>query len=212
MITITDVLEFIGTFAAAISGIRLAANKRFDWFGAYAVGVATAVGGGTLRDIQIGVTPFWMTSPVYLIASALAFLWVLFFRETLNRWAQTFFLFDAIGLALFTVVGIDKSLANGYPFWVAIAMGCVTGAAGGIVRDILINEIPLIFRKEFYAMSSICGGIIYWQSSIHGLPAPYLQILTGASVFIIRLLGAHYHIRLPIMHETEEEPPKGKVA
>ncbi|MGI6219706.1 MAG: trimeric intracellular cation channel family protein [Bacteroidaceae bacterium] len=208
MITITSVLEFIGTFAAAISGIRLASNKRFDWFGAYVVGVATAIGGGTLRDIQLDVTPFWMTSPIYLIASALAFLWVLLFRETLNRWAQTFFLFDAIGLALFTVVGIDKSLANGYPFWVAITMGCVTGAAGGVIRDILINEIPLIFRKDFYAMSSICGGIIYWQSYIHGLSAPYLQILTGTSVFLIRLLGAHFQIGLPIMHETEEEHPE----
>ena len=209
MITISVILEFIGTFAAAISGIRLASNKHFDWFGAYVVGVATAIGGGTLRDIQLDLTPFWMTSPIYLIASALAFLWVHFFRNTLNRWAQTFFLFDAIGLALFTVVGIDKSLAAGYPYWVAIAMGCVTGAAGGVVRDILINEIPLIFRKDFYAMSSICGGIIYWQLSTHGLVgAPYLQIITGSSVFLIRLLGAHYQFRLPTMREMEEEQPE----
>lgn len=208
MISITNILEFIGTFAAAISGIRLASNKQFDWFGAYVVGVATAIGGGTLRDIQLDLTPFWMTSPSYLIASGLAFLWVLLFRQTLNRWAQTFFLFDAIGLALFTVVGIDKSLACGYPFWVAITMGCVTGAAGGVIRDTLINEIPLIFRKEFYAMSSICGGIIYWILYTCGLGSPYLQIIAGSMVFLIRLLGAHYRVGLPIMPDPDENPAK----
>jgi uncharacterized membrane protein YeiH len=136
MPTFVQVIEFIGTFAFAISGIRLASAKQFDWFGAYVVGLATAIGGGTIRDVLLDVTPFWMTDPVYLICSALALLWVIFFGKLLIHLHNTFFLFDSIGLALFTVVGVGKSLALGYPFWVAIIMGTMTGAAGGVIRDI----------------------------------------------------------------------------
>lgn len=102
--TFIQILEFIGTFAFAISGIRLASAKQFDWFGAYVAGVAVAIGGGTIRDVLLDVTPFWMTNPIYLICSALALLWVIFFRKHLIHMHNTFFIFDSIGLALFTVV------------------------------------------------------------------------------------------------------------
>ena len=120
MPTFVQILDFIGTFAFAISGIRLASAKRFDWFGAYVVGLATAIGGGTIRDVLLDVTPAWMTNPIYLICTALALLWVIFFGRSLIRLNNTFFIFDTVGLALFTVVGVGKSLALGYPFWVAI--------------------------------------------------------------------------------------------
>jgi uncharacterized membrane protein YeiH len=125
MPTFVQVIEFIGTFAFAISGIRLASAKQFDWFGAYVVGLATAIGGGTIRDVLLDVTPFWMTDPVYLICSALALLWVIFFGKLLIHLHNTFFLFDSIGLALFTVVGVGKTLALailfGWPLlWVAL--------------------------------------------------------------------------------------------
>ena len=152
MPTFVQILDFIGTFAFAISGIRLASAKRFDWFGAYVVGLATAIGGGTIRDVLLDVTPAWMTNPIYLICTALALLWVIFFGRSLIRLNNTFFIFDTVGLALFTVVGVGKSLALGYPFWVAIIMGSITGAAGGVIRDVFINEIPLIFRKEIYCI------------------------------------------------------------
>ena len=105
MPTFVQILDFIGTFAFAISGIRLASAKRFDWFGAYVVGLATAIGGGTIRDVLLDVTPGWMTDPIYLICTGLALLWVICFGRWLIRLNNTFFIFDTIGLALFTVVG-----------------------------------------------------------------------------------------------------------
>ena len=132
MPTFVQILDFIGTFAFAISGIRLASAKRFDWFGAYVVGFVTAIGGGTIRDLLLDVTPGWMTDPIYLICTGLALLWVILFGKHLIHLHNTFFIFDSIGLALFTVVGVGKSIALGYPFWVAIIMGSITGAAGGV--------------------------------------------------------------------------------
>ncbi|GLL56830.1 hypothetical protein KUBF_44940 [Bacteroides finegoldii] len=149
MLTFVQILDFIGTFAFAISGIRLASAKRFDWFGAYVVGLATAIGGGTIRDVLLDVTPGWMTNPIYLICTGLALLWVICFGRWLIRLNNTFFIFDTIGLALFTVVGVGKSIALGYPFWVAIIMGSITGAAGGVIRDVFINEIPSSSEKKF---------------------------------------------------------------
>ena len=141
MPTFVQILDFIGTFAFAISGIRLASAKRFDWFGAYVVGLATAIGGGTIRDVLLDITPGWMTDPVYLICTGMALLWVIFFGKHLIHLHNTFFIFDSVGLALFTVVGVGKSIALGYPFWVAIIMGSITGAAGGVIRDVFINGL-----------------------------------------------------------------------
>ena len=158
-ITFLQIIDFIGTFAFAISGIRLASAKRFDWFGAYVVGAATAIGGGTLRDVMLDVPVFWMHDGIYLSCTALALLWVILFRRFLVHMHNTFFIFDAIGLALFTIVGIQKTIDCGLPIWVAVVMGTMTGAAGGVIRDVLINEEPLIFRKEIYAMACVVGGV-----------------------------------------------------
>ena len=148
MIDFITFCDYTGTFAFAISGIRLASAKQFDWFGAYVVGVVTAVGGGTIRDILLNAVPFWMEQASYLIISALALLFVIIFRKYVISLNNTFFIFDAIGLGLFGVVGIEKALTFGFPMWVAIVMGTITGAFGGMIRDILINEVPLIFRKD----------------------------------------------------------------
>ena len=112
------VIEVLGTIAFAISGIRLAAAKSFDWFGAYVVGLVTAIGGGTLRDLLLGVPPFWMLSWMYIAVTFLSLVTVIVFRKALVKGMRTLFIFDAIGLALFVVVGIEKSLAAGYPYWV----------------------------------------------------------------------------------------------
>ena len=116
-------IDYIGTFAFAISGIRLASAKRFDWFGAYVVGFVTAVGGGTIRDLLLDVTPFWMLQSSYLIVTALALGFVILFGRYVIRLNNTFFIFDAIGLGLFAVVGIEKSITYGYPMWVGLIMG-----------------------------------------------------------------------------------------
>ena len=199
MPTFVQILEFIGTFAFAISGIRLASAKRFDWFGAYVVGVATAIGGGTIRDVLLDLTPFWMTSPVYLVCSALALCWVIIFGKHLIHLHNTFFLFDSIGLALFTVVGVEKTLALGYPLWVAVIMGTLTGAAGGVIRDIFINEIPLIFRKEIYALACVAGGMVYGLCSWLGMGLVPTELLSGCSVLVVRILAVKYGICLPIL-------------
>ena len=156
------IIEIIGTVAFAISGIRLAATKRFDWFGAYTVGLVTAIGGGTVRDVLLDIPVFWMQTWWYLAVTGVAFVIVVLLRKALVKRTKTLLVFDTIGLALFVVIGIQKSLAVGYPMWVAIVMGMITGSFGGVVRDILINDEPLFFRKDIYATACIAGGIVYW--------------------------------------------------
>ena len=195
MPTFVQILDFIGTFAFAISGIRLASAKRFDWFGAYVVGFVTAIGGGTIRDVLLGVTPGWMTDPIYLICTGLALFWVILFGKHLIHLHNTFFIFDSIGLALFTVVGVGKT----------IIMGSITGAAGGVIRDVFINEIPLIFRKEIYAMACVVGGAAYWLCHVLGMESYGCQVVGGVSVFVTRILAVKYNICLPILSGSEDE-------
>lgn len=195
--TFLEIIDYTGTFAFAISGIRLASAKRFDWFGAYVVGLVTAVGGGTMRDLMLDVTPFWMLNPSYLIVTGLALLFVIIFGRYLVHLNNTFFIFDAIGLGLFAVVGIEKSLAFGFPIWVAIIMGTLTGAAGGVIRDTLINEVPLIFRKDIYAMACVLGGLVYYCCMLWGLPSQSIMAITAFSVIVTRIVAVKYHISLP---------------
>ena len=135
MIDFITLCDYSGTFAFAISGIRLASAKQFDWFGAYVIGLVTAVGGGTLRDLLLNATPFWMEQASYLTVSGVALLFVIIFKKFVIRLNNTFFIFDAIGLGLFAVVGIVKTLEFGFPMWVAIVMGTITGSFGGMLRD-----------------------------------------------------------------------------
>lgn len=200
------VIEFIGTMAFAISGIRLASAKKFDWFGAYIVGMATAIGGGTLRDVMLGIPPFWMTNSIYVICCGLALLWVILFGKRIIRQQSTWFIFDTIGLALFNIIGIEKTINMHYPLWMAVIMGSVTGAAGGVIRDILINEIPLIFRKDIYAVACILGGIIYIIAYKIDMPAEISAILSAFTVIIIRILAVKYHWQLPILKGDDNNP------
>ena len=204
MNTIQLVIEFLGTFAFAISGIRWAAAKDFDWFGGYVVGLATAIGGGTIRDVMLGVTPFWMTNSIYMICTAVALVTVIVFKKVIVRFTNTWFLFDTLGLALFTVAGLQKTLYEEYPFWVAIIMGCITGAAGGVIRDVLINEVPLIFRKEIYAMACILGGWAYYVCQLADLSAETTVIISFSVVVVVRLMAVRLHISLPHLHEDKE--------
>ena len=199
MATVQQLIEFLGTFAFAISGIRHAAAKHFDWFGGYVCGIAVAIGGGTIRDVMLGATPFWMTNPIYIICTAIALCMVIAFSRYMERLQNAWFVFDTFGLALFTIAGIQKSLDYGQPFWVAIIMGSVTGAAGGVIRDVFINEIPLIFRKEIYAMACVIGGLFYWICLQMGLEAYLSQIIGFVTVLVVRILAVKYQITLPIL-------------
>lgn len=198
-------IDYLGTFAFAISGIRLASAKRFDWFGAYVVGLVTAVGGGTIRDLLLGNTPFWMMQSSYLIVTAFALLFVIVFGKHLIHLHSTMFIFDAIGLGLFTVVGIEKSIVAGFPMWVSICMGTLTGAAGGVLRDMLINEVPLIFRKDIYAIACILGGLVYYVCIFFKLPNAPSEIIAALSVIAIRILAVKYHISLPVLKGEDNE-------
>ena len=196
-------IEFVGTFAFAISGIRHAAAKNFDWFGGFVCGIAVAIGGGTIRDVMIGVTPFWMTSSIYIICTVLAQLFVIVFSKFLKRLDNTWFVFDTLGLALFTIAGIQKSLAFDFPFWVAIIMGCMTGSAGGVIRDVLLNNVPIIFQKEIYAMASIVGGLLYWVLISLGVDVSITVVSTFLVVCVIRFLAVRYHLSLPRLRLEE---------
>lgn len=199
MFSFVQVLDFLGTLAFAISGVRLASAKHFDLFGAYVVGVTTAIGGGTMRDLLLGQSPFWMTNPIYLFCSAIGLLWVIVFRRFLVRQNNTWFLFDTLGLAIFTITGIEKTLVAGFPFWVAIIMGTLTGAGGGVFRDVLINEVPLIFRKEIYALACVIGGTAYLICYKLGLDNVPTGLICGFFVVLTRFLAVKYKLQLPVL-------------
>ena len=196
-ITVEQVIEFLGTFAFAISGIRHAAEKTFDWFGGYVCGIAVAIGGGTIRDLMLGTTPFWMTNPFYMLCTALALVVVVVFSRWIERLKNAWFVFDTLGLALFTIAGIQKSVAFGQPYWVAIIMGCITGAAGGVIRDILLVREPVIFHKEIYAMASVTGGMAYWLTIHLDNSVELSAIISFTVTCAIRFLAVRYHLSLP---------------
>lgn len=205
--TFLVIIEILGTVAFAISGIRLAAAKRFDWFGAYVVGLVTAIGGGTLRDVLIKKDVFWMITPLYLAVTGLSLFTVILFRQALVKGFRTLFLFDAIGLALFVVIGIEKTLLAGYEMWVAIVMGIITGSFGGIVRDILIGDVPLFFRKDIYATACLAGGMVYWLVSLLNLNPIYAQVSCAVTVIGLRILASYYKWALPILLVDEKAIP-----
>ena len=198
------IIELLGTFAFAISGIRHAAAKHFDWFGGYVCGIAVAIGGGTIRDVILDVPISWMTTPIYMICTAVALLTVVCFGRWMEPLKNAWFVFDTFGLALFTIAGIQRSLDAGQQFWVAIIMGCITGAAGGVIRDVLLNNEPVIFHKEIYAMACVIGGIAYWGGIELGIPVGVTAVVSFAVTCIIRFLAVRYHISLPILKGDEK--------
>ena len=201
--SIQTIIEILGTLAFAISGIRHAAAKHFDWFGGFVCGFAVAIGGGTLRDVMLGLPPFWMTSPLYIVCTIVAQIFVISFSRILKRLDNAWFFFDTLGLASFTITGIQKTIECGYPFWVAIIMGCITGAAGGVIRDVLLNKTPVVLRKEIYAMASIVGGLLSWVLTDMNVNMAITGVATFVFIVTIRILAVKYHISLPVLKDDE---------
>lgn len=193
----TDIIEYLGTIAFAVSGIRLAARKKFDLFGAFVVGFITAVGGGTIRDILLHREVFWLSSPSFLICTVFGLILVVAFRRWVVKFEYTFFIFDAVGLGLFAVTGIVITLEEGYSMLLAIIMGTVTGSIGGVIRDVLINEVPLIFREDIYAMACVLGGVIFAILTFFSVESITVQVITIISIILIRVLVVKYHLKLP---------------
>ncbi|MFI3249221.1 MAG: trimeric intracellular cation channel family protein [Rikenellaceae bacterium] len=202
--TIISAVEIAGTMAFAISGIRLAATKRFDLFGAYVVGLVTAIGGGTIRDVLLGCTPIWMEQAIYLIITAISLLFVILMGKRILLFKNTFFIFDTIGLALFTVVGLDKALDVGFPLWVAIIMGVVTGSFGGVLRDMMVGDVPLLFRRDIYALASMLGGLLLGGLLACGVNEPVSFVCSALCVVNIRLLAMKFHLHLPTLVDPQD--------
>lgn len=203
--TVLLIIEFIGTFAFAISGIRMAAAKHFDWFGGFVCGFAVAIGGGTIRDVMLGVTPFWMTSSIYFTCTIIALLVGILFSKKLSRMENAWLITDTLGLAMFTIAGLQKTLQYDHPFWVAIVMGCITGVAGGVIRDVLLNQEPIIFQKDIYAMASVAGGLIYWLLAALGINIGITSIVTFLVICLVRYVAVRYHISLPLLRGEDDE-------
>lgn len=180
----------------------MAAAKHFDWFGAYTVGLVTAIGGGTLRDILLGIPVFWMQTWWYLAVTGLSLFIVIAFKKILVK-TQILFIFDTIGLGLFVVIGIQKTIAADYPFWVAVIMGVITGALGGVIRDILVNNEPLLFQKDIYATACFAGGIVYWIMSLTGASQLAQGLACAAVVILIRILAVRFSWSLPVLNQNE---------
>jgi uncharacterized membrane protein YeiH len=134
-----------------------------------------------------------------MICTVLALLFVIIFSKHMEGLRNTWFVFDTLGLALFTIAGIQKSLLYGQPYWVAIIMGCITGSAGGVIRDVLLNNEPVIFQREIYAMAAVLGGITYWSLDIYKLPIEVTVIASFIVTCLIRFLAVRYHLSLPVL-------------
>ncbi|RZS93310.1 trimeric intracellular cation channel family protein [Aquimarina brevivitae] len=197
--SIFNLLDILGTAAFAISGALAAMNRRLDLFGIFIIAFVTSIGGGTLRDVLIGNTPVtWMENTIYLYLIGTATALAIIFRNKLNYLKKSLFLFDTIGLGIFTIIGVETGLRVNLSPIVCVALGTTTGCFGGVIRDILCNEIPVIFRKEIYATASIAGGIAYMILYTFSIEENISYIITTGIVIAIRLLVVTYKVSLPI--------------
>lgn len=192
-------VDYAGTFVFAISGVLAAIDKKFDVIGAIVIGLVTAVGGGTLRDILIGSTPVgWMKNEIYIYIILIAIPTSLIFKNQISRFRKSMFLFDTIGIGLFTILGLNKTLAFGLSPTVALIMGVTSAVFGGVIRDVLINEIPLIFRKEIYATACLAGGIMYLILEKISEFKDMNIVISILLVMVIRILSVRYHWSLSL--------------
>ena len=196
-IQFVEVIEFLGTFAFAMSGIREAATKNCDWFGAYVLGFVTAVGGGTMRDLLLNTSPFWLSNSSYALCTLFALAFYIFLREHLNHLNRFFLWSDSIGLGLFVVVGAEKTMLLGYASWVVVAMATITGILGGITRDVFLNKIPHVFKREIYAFPCIIGGSCYVLFNYLHFPLSIISILTVSLVVCLRVLSVKWNLQFP---------------
>lgn len=196
-----EVLDFIGVFVFAISGVLAAINKRLDLFGVFIIAFVTALGGGTLRDALIGRTPIgWMQDLNYVYLIIAGYIVAILFRNYLNKLRLSLFLFDTIGLGVFTLIGIEKGLEYGLHPIICIALGTITASFGGLIRDILCNEIPLLLRKgTIYATICIIGGALFFIQKKVGLQDSVNELVTSLFIIVFRLAAVKYKMSLPVL-------------
>jgi uncharacterized membrane protein YeiH len=194
-------VDILGTIAFAISGVLVAMHKRMDIFGIIIIAFVTAIGGGTLRDILTGQTPVnWMLDITYTYVIIGASVFAIVLKNKINYLRTSLFLFDTIGIGLYTVIGVEKGIVIGLHPILCIALGAVTACFGGVIRDMLCNEIPVIFRKEIYATACLLGGASYFLLS-NFLGDQLTFIIAGSVVITIRLLAVKFKIALPNIYK-----------
>lgn len=193
-----EAIEILGTIAFAISGSFAAMQRRLDPFGVLIIAFVTSIGGGTVRDLLLGDTPVaWMRDVNYCLLILLTSIATIFFKTHIKKFKVTLFLFDSLGLGLFTMLGIQKGIIFGLSPGICVALGTITGCFGGIIRDTLLNTIPLIFKREVYATACILGGILYFTLRHFNLKDDVSQILVMAFIFALRIVVVKYKVTLP---------------
>ncbi|MBQ0907786.1 trimeric intracellular cation channel family protein [Flavobacterium sp. F-328] len=191
-------LDIIGTMAFAMSGALTAMSKKLDPFGVFIIAFVTAVGGGTLRDVLIGRTPVgWMLDLKYVYVIFIGFVLAIIFRKKLDKLRKSLFLFDTIGLGVFTLIGLEKGLEIGLHPVICVALGTMTACFGGVIRDILCNEIPVIFRREIYATLCIVGGVLFFVLRTMNLENDVLYLLSSSIIISLRLMAVKFKWYLP---------------
>ena len=198
------IIDILGTIAFAVSGGLTAMKKRLDLFGIFIIAFVTAVGGGTLRDILIDAPVTWMNDLTFFYVIVIATVLAVIFRKKLNYVRRSLFLFDTIGIALYTIVGVEKGIAAGFSPVICVALGTMSACFGGVIRDILCNEIPVIFRKNVYATACILGGFAYFLLLETTLTADFVVLISGAIVIAIRLLAVIFNLSLPNIYKKDE--------
>jgi len=195
-------LDLTGTFAFAVSGALSGIEKRYDIFGVLFVGFITAVGGGTTRDILLGLTPVsWMNHIVYLYVILAAVVFTFLTSKKIMKWRKTLFLFDSIGLGVFTIVGIKKTLELGLSWEIAIMMGVISAVLGGILRDVFNNEEPLILHKEIYATACFAGGLMLLGGTMAGISVVINVPVAMGLIILIRVLAVKFQWSLPVFRK-----------
>ena len=192
------VLDILGTFAFAISGALVASDKKFDLFGVIIIAFVTAVGGGMLRDVLIDAHPInWIGDLNYLWTILAAVILTFLFKSKIAPLSKTMFLFDTVGLSVFTLLGLQKGLSfNLHPI-VALIMGMISAVFGGVLRDVLTNKVPLIFEKEIYASACLAGGISYLILNHFNLSENLIFIISASVIIIIRGIAVKFKLQLP---------------
>ncbi|WP_397363199.1 trimeric intracellular cation channel family protein [Olleya sp. R77988] len=195
------ILDILGTIAFAISGVLIALNKRMDAFGILIIAFVTAVGGGTLRDVLIGETPVsWMKDMTFIYVVIASTIFAIVFRSKIDYLRKSLFLFDTIGIGLYTVVGVEKGISAGLHPIICVFLGTISACFGGVIRDILCNEIPVIFRKEVYATACILGGATYFLVSYLPIASDFVFVIAGTVVIAIRLIAVKFKVSLPSLY------------
>ncbi|RFC55486.1 trimeric intracellular cation channel family protein [Brumimicrobium aurantiacum] len=197
-----ELLDHIGLFAFAISGVLTAANRNLDILGGYIIAFITALGGGTIRDLLLNVDIAWMTSFSQLLMVIAGATVGIVFRKKLRSLRRTLSIFDTVGISVFTIVGVQKGLSHEQLAITAVFLGMISATFGGLIRDVLCNEIPLIFKKEVYAIPCLLGGAIYLLGDYLGLgDSAWLLWLSMLFIVTFRTLAVMFSWKLPLINE-----------